>query len=572
MKLVIKEYLSSLRERNELDSILPDLLSQMGLNVFISPSRGTKEYGVDIAAVGRIDNGEEKVYLFSVKAGNLTRSTWNGSSDQALRPSIDEIIDAFIPSRIPPEHRDKSVEICLCFGGDIESKIRQEVSGYTAKNQRENLSFSEWNGDKLADYIEQYFLQEDLVPEHLRSQLRKALAMIDEPEVSFKHFSYLINFLTKEENNTQTEILTSARQIYISLWILYSWCREEKNLESAYLASEISLLHAWDISKAVFEKNDKVSQLIKETLDAIFKLYFEIINHYLETAILPHTNSLYALSSATHPSCPVDVNLKLFDIIGRLSLTGIWTYWLLNRVNPSDKKRAENLEAIVISHQESLKEVIINNPILFSPYKDEQAIDIVLAVWFLGLNRNNWSDIDRWLFLMSDCIYFLFQSNSTYPSNINSYAELIEHPTDKSEKYRESKTKGSILYPYISIISAMFGFDESYRLIQGLKIDFLQHCNFQAWYPGNSSEEHFYKYSANHGGTLSDISVDKAPSELLDEVFKECEVSNQFRELSAIKYSFWPIILLACRHHRQPVPMHFFMDIHKQINPLSDIM
>ncbi|UJS25259.1 hypothetical protein [Thiothrix winogradskyi] len=173
---------------------------------------------------------------------------------------------------------------------------------------------------------------------------------------------------------------------------------------------------------------------------------------------------------------------------------------------------------------------------------------------------------------MSDCIYFLFQSNSTYPSNINSYAELIEHPTDKSEKYRESKTKGSILYQYISILSAMFGFDESYRLIQELKIDFLQHCNFQVWYPGNSSEEHFYKYSANHGGTLSDISVDKAPSELLDEVFEECEVSNQFRELSAIKYSFWPIILLACRHHRQPVPMHFFMDIHKQINPLSDIV
>lgn len=42
MKLVIKEYLSSLNERDELDAILPDLLSQLGLTVFGKPIRGGK--------------------------------------------------------------------------------------------------------------------------------------------------------------------------------------------------------------------------------------------------------------------------------------------------------------------------------------------------------------------------------------------------------------------------------------------------------------------------------------------------------------------------------------------------
>ena len=35
MRLVLTEYLSSLRERDELDVIVPNLLSQMGLNVFL---------------------------------------------------------------------------------------------------------------------------------------------------------------------------------------------------------------------------------------------------------------------------------------------------------------------------------------------------------------------------------------------------------------------------------------------------------------------------------------------------------------------------------------------------------
>ena len=169
MKLILKEYLASLKERDELDAILPDLLSQMGLVVFSTPRRGIKEYGVDIAAVGSIGEGEEKVYLLSVKAGNLTRETWNGASNQVLRPSLDEILDSYIPARVPPEHKNKPIEICLCFGGEVHSGIRQEVTGYTSRNSTSNIQFSEWNGDKIAEFILQYFLNEELAPEKYRS-------------------------------------------------------------------------------------------------------------------------------------------------------------------------------------------------------------------------------------------------------------------------------------------------------------------------------------------------------------------------------------------------------------------
>ncbi|MEI8704845.1 hypothetical protein [Pseudoalteromonas sp. B62] len=64
MKLIIREYLANLKERKELDALLPDLLSQMGLDVFSKPDVGGRQYGVDVAAFGSID-GKEKRFICS---------------------------------------------------------------------------------------------------------------------------------------------------------------------------------------------------------------------------------------------------------------------------------------------------------------------------------------------------------------------------------------------------------------------------------------------------------------------------------------------------------------------------
>lgn len=72
MKLVFREYLTSLRERNELDVVLPDLLSELGYNVISRPSTGPRQFGVDVAAVSPMVDGEQKLYLFTIKQGDLT--------------------------------------------------------------------------------------------------------------------------------------------------------------------------------------------------------------------------------------------------------------------------------------------------------------------------------------------------------------------------------------------------------------------------------------------------------------------------------------------------------------------
>ncbi|WP_290435258.1 hypothetical protein [Aeromonas caviae] len=565
MKLVIRQYLASLKERGELDALLPDLLSQIGLEVFLKPGVGSRQFGVDVAAFGKLSSeSEDKVYLFSVKSGDLDRKDWDGGNPQDLRPSINEIIDVFIPTRIPTEYNDFPVEICLCFGGEVKEEVRPNVSMFLGKLKTDDLTFSEWNGDRLAYLIELHMLREELLPRNCRALLRKSLAMIDEPEVSFKHFSKLAINLTRTDNKKPKDILTGIRQLYLCLWILYSWCRDEDNLESAYLSAEFMILNAWEAAKFSFGKKNTIAVSTLTTLDSILKLNLQVSNQYIEEKIIPHCNSLYAISHAVRPSCATDVNLKLFDVLGRLALTGCWSYWYLSQVSEENENASKFFSEAVANYQDSIKQLIVNNPLLFTPYKDDQAIDLVLAVWFLSLDNRHWNDINYWLSNMSREIYQMFEMGDKYPTTIQSYAELIEHPINKTEEYKKSVTKGSILYPYISTFSAIMGFSEPYGVVKKIKEEFLPHCNFQVYFLDESSEDHFYLFNKMHGATLSDVCVTEEPDELIEQLVSECEQSNKVYEMSAFKFSFWPIILTGCRHYRLPVPMHFIIDMFKQ--------
>ncbi|WLE98678.1 MAG: hypothetical protein QTN59_07515 [Candidatus Electrothrix communis] len=427
MKLIIREYLASLRERNELDALIPDLLSQMGLDVFAKPGRGVPEYGVDVAAFGSIDDQPDKVYLFSIKSGDLGRKDWDGGESQDLRPSLNDILDVYIHTHLPAEYKSKPIEICICFGGELKRQIHQRVSLYEEKNSTDQISFSRWDGEKIAGYIERFLLREELLPKNCRRLLRKSLAMLDEPDVSHRHFCKLIKLLADNKDNRKPkEILTAMRQLNLCLWILYTWCRESDNLESAFLSGERAVLTAWFMGKPFLKKKGKISTALLETSGSILLLYTQIAHYFLENKILPHAGKLYALSRAAAPSCALDVNLKLFDILGRLALSGLWLYWLSSRLPQDDTQEAGKvIQQGIEQYQTGITQLIANNPILFTPYKDDQAIDIALAAYFLAIDPKNHGDLHAWLSNMVDRIRFLFQTNSTYPCTLRNYHELL---------------------------------------------------------------------------------------------------------------------------------------------------
>jgi hypothetical protein len=212
MKLLVRDYLASLREREELDAILPALLSELGYTVYSRPQRGTTQAGVDIAAVGD-DDGERKLFLFSVKQGDLTRPSWDGTP-QALRSSLNEILDTYIPTRVPKRYQKLKIVICLVFGGDMQEQVRTSVNGFIKKNSSKRISFDEWNGDKLAGLLLQGILREEIMPKPLKSHFQKAVAMVDEPDIAYQHFSKLTRDLRRSASDGKGRIRCRASVIH----------------------------------------------------------------------------------------------------------------------------------------------------------------------------------------------------------------------------------------------------------------------------------------------------------------------------------------------------------------------
>lgn len=552
MKLILKEYLASLKEREELDEILPDLLSQMGLNVFSRPKRGHKESGVDVAAYGKIENDtENKVYLFSIKAGDITRTTWDGNSEQALRTSLNQIQDDYRVNRIPQRYKNNKIVICLCFGGDIQTNVRSDISAYISNNTRDNISFEEWNGDKLAQLIAEHLLREELFAPNLRSFLRKSLSLIDEPEASFENYKKLISTLYKNCNNNK-EKLKTLRQFNLCLWTLFAWCREANNLESAYLASELTLLISWELSKLSFGKRRREHKDIVHTFEHIRNVYLKITNDFVKQVIAPHAHKLHYLSHAINPSNDTDVNLKLFDLLGKVAINGAWIYFAYKKEND------EQLLQLYQMHCALLVNLIQNNPMLYNPYKDEQVIDISLALWLLSQDTKWLCFIERWLNQILDRSIYNYKRHGKYPCNLDKYHELIRHPSEQTKEYREEVTGGSILYPMMSMWAAFNGFDEIYNEINDFKKTELTHCNFQLWYPDKDSEAYYYTGLEMHGRTLCEVGINLSKDKMLEQIFNECAVTHDFEELSAIKHDYWPLLFVASRHYRMPLPAYFF--------------
>jgi hypothetical protein len=570
MKLIIKEYLSSLKERDELDAILPDLLSQMGLNVFSRPARGTRQNGVDVAAVGKLSGDREKVYLFSIKAGDLSRNDWNGNSPQALRPSLDQIIDVYIRNVLPKEHQGKDVVICITLGGNIQEQVRQDITAYIERNSREHLEFEEWNGDKLAEYIQLSFLKEDLFPNPARSLLRKSLALIDEPEASSRYFMELVRLIAQDKTENDKKDLRKIRQIAICLWILFSWTREEKNMESAYRASEFALLQAWDIVRNYIGKNGVRNLAIAESFFSIFPVYNRACNEFLEQNLFPYADKLHAISYAVHASCATDINLKLFDLLGRVGADGLWQYWIATRSikgESIDDHQCFEIQKRIMA----IRDLIDNNPQLLLPAKDEQAIDISIAILFL-MYAGDKEFITEWLSQIINRARFSYESNLSYPCVLRDYNALLEHPKNEISDYKKEATRGSILYPFIALFSAILEDGETYDFVAKMQADLLRHSTFQFWFPNEESEEKIYSNSDVHGACLSEIDLSQSPEDFLEQVFGECKESSQFYELSAQKFGWWPLIVIACRSYRLPLPLHLFKGIYKTIRKTKNLI
>lgn len=155
---------------------------------------------------------------------------------------------------------------------------------------------------------------------------------------------------------------------------------------------------------------------------------------------------------------------------------------------------------------------------------------------------------------------FSYRARNHYPCNISKYSQLVEHVLmpNKGDDYFQEVTQGSILFPMIGLWAVLLEDGELYQKVQMLKENHLKHCNFQLYFPEETSENIFTSIDDIHGTTLCEVWIERSMDEFFKQIQEECQHSH-FDKLSAIESKFPLFIIMACRHYRLPLPPNLFI-------------
>lgn len=554
MKLVVTHYLRSLRERNELDAILPDLLAESGFEILTRPRRGTRQAGVDVAAVGPDPDrdGARSLFLFTIKSGDLTREHWD-TGQQAVRPSLNEVLDDYIPNRVPPHLADLPVVICVCMGGEMREDVRAQWSGFCRTNEKANIHFAEWNGDRLADMILSGMLRAELVESEHRGVFQKALAMLDQPDVAYRHFRHLLNAIFTEPKN-QTERTRQLRKAYLCLWMLFVWARDADNLEAAYRASELVLLRSWPHCDSTHLRKGPTQEERLVHLDQVLKLHFIIAHLLLVEKIGPFADKRYALSMAVHSRNAVDINIALFETLGRLSLHGLW-------LDVISAGQDEAFTQAMSDGADKMLNIVIGmlnaNPALAVPVRDDFAIELALFMRLADV-RGRLSNVADYIRAMSDHLCNGLRIRQHYPTPTTDYRDVLAHPRDRSDAYFKEHTRAGILYTFVLAWLAMIGDQERAERLRSTLLEHAPHMTHQIWVPDGRTDEVFWDGDRDHGLSVPGLPLNESLEAVFDLLNRVMTEHPLHERVSAVRTNLTPILLTACRHYRMPVPVHLW--------------
>jgi hypothetical protein len=558
VKLLIRQHLQAMKERGGLDVLLPQLLSELGYEVIHHPRIGGRQAGVDVAAVGPDPDadGESSLLLFVIKSGDVGRADWDGTL-QAVRPSLGEVIDDYIPNRVPQQYRRLPIAVCVCMGGEIQEGIRSTWSGFTLKNTTDNLSFREWNGDRLANLILSGVLKQELLgPDH-RSHFQKAIALVSEPEESYANFRALLDALM-EDLDPGPAGTTSLRQMLICLWILVGNGFDAENLDAPYRACELALLHSWDAYRRCPARSKPRRAERLEIFDHVLSLYLSVGQKLLVEKIGPHASHLHALSASVRSRSALDVTLSLFETLGRIALLGQWHHAIACRSEGDDQadhlaKRDELLNLAIAT--------INNNPALLAPIRDDHHIEIGMLM-LLAQISGRLENVDGYLLEVASRLAYRYVRRSHWVTCLQDYRRLARHPLDKSDAYFQRSTVASVLVPFVLVGLERLGAADQLAEFEKVVREELGHMTQQVWVPHEGTDDAIWRsgQSIGTGVPVPSLRPEGTDASLSTEVSEIAAEHGVLLEFEALQRGMLPLFLTACRHHRVPLPPHLWFE------------
>lgn len=558
LALVIAEYLRTLKERNELDRLLPDLLVEMGYVPIARPQTGNRQFGVDIATRGiNPDTGQAELLLLVIKQKDIGRSEWDGS-DQAIRPSLNEIFDVYIKSHVEAEDVGKPVRIAVVTNGELKQTIQASWSGYV--NDQKDRAFIEfWGLDKLSTLIERHLLDEHVFHDEDRRDLRRALALAGDVEYDQRDLHRLMLRtlrLTPEgmpagSSMSKKDLLKALRVVNFAAHAFASWALGDGDGRQGLRAMERVLLWSWHRVRA-FDAWESDKDMI-QALGSVWQGYLTVGRHYFEKL---QAHCYVEDSLLGYASDSAELSLVAFEQIGMLASIGL-TH-VLSVVDDEDRvaqlKNADTVAAALAS-------LISSNGICNSPCFDRHSQDIVLGMLLLVLTGRS-DTAKRWLQTLIRNIDYAFKAKRYVPIDSDSIDDLADIGGWHSGQTADKLMRMSWMMAVLAGWCAILGLDESYRALRhGLVQDYPETCA-QLWHPDKQIHAHLYFHAAHFSSGASEAPI-RLPEDMAQwlahmRLIVESEQGKECLQTMGCKVGLSAIDLIACRHFGTPVAPAFW--------------
>ena len=565
MKLILAQYLRTLKERDEFDRLLPDLLLAMGYVPISLPQTGVRQFGVDLAAVGiSPEDNVQELLLLVIKRGDIGRTEWS-SGPQSVRQSLDEVFEVYLDTLVEPAHERLRKTVVLATTGDLKQDTQINWDCYTkAKASRAEFRF--WGGAQVSVLIEKYMLNEHIFDSEDRTHLRKSLALAGELDYDQRDLHRLFRrqlgigdageLLQQPAHPRHLE--KALRVVNLAAQVFAKWSEDEGNLKQALIASERALLWSWhrvqleDIDKCK-QYHPVIAELLR-TYNAVSFRYFEKLRGHM---YVPDGLTGYCRENA-------EFSLVVFEQIGIISTIGLCQILILS---DNESQQQVNLESATVV-ADTLASLIANNPVSASPRLDANVIDIVLGMLLLVLTGHV-SQAQDWLAELVRRTDYTFKVKRNFPISTDSTEDLIEATVFGDDELRTRLMKMSWLLPTLAGWAVLLGRDDLYHAIaKNSKNEYPEVC-LQLWHPTQDLAKHLYYWSAQYhcGESEAPITLPDSSSEFLNmmKAVLDSERHNVIDKSSAGLAGIVALDLIACRHHRTPIAPYFWYRLSEKL-------
>ena len=535
MKLVLEEYLQSMKEKDELDFLLCDLLMLDGYIVNTRPQRGERQFGVDIAA-----RKKDEIYLFVIKQKNIDRKSWDSSPD-GVRASFNEIIDFYIPKNLVLNGKVKAIHVVLTTNGNVASTVIPNYNGFTSNHTDTmgiSLKFDIWNITTLVNLCEKVAFNEVLFPSDIQSLLRKALYYIDEPDFRNTYFEKIVDYYMKrfeEFGNNDKKLKKVLTSFYTCIALINKWIRETKQYKKSIDLIEYSLISFWRyVCKTEKHENKDIVKYLKLLFDLYEKNNISFFDEVKQ--ICDVDNGLRSINI-------IESRFITLEVASRISIFGIY---LLEKKDENKKKVSEVYDVLI--------RLLDNNPSYRYPPYDDNIIE--LSFIYLFLKEMDIQRSKNFLWILFGGISENYRANKIIPSPSDDYEEVL------SIYFRRihSKYDASILFGTLLEWTCCAGMEDLFSEIECFIKSEFKEMICQTWQISKTEEIDFFSHGASFLiGTGLPFYLHDDLSEFR-RILDSLDFNVDFNNFKSNRHSLSSILLINSRYFHFPVLPQFWRD------------